>query len=134
MEDHIAHALRKRAPRGVELEVELLRQRRENPLAEMSTRLTPGKNDAFENGDARVPEDELLAHFSPRAEAAAVGACAVRGVERELTRLQLGKRDAACRAAIPLREQRRMRYAGRPIRLVRDDFGESVRQLQRRLD
>ena len=60
VEHRVAHRLREVAPRRVEVELELTRQRRQHDLPQISARLAPRENHALENRDARIAEDELL--------------------------------------------------------------------------
>ena len=117
------------APRRVEIELELLGERRENRLAQMSARLAPRENHALENRDARVAEDELFGDFVLHAEAAAARARAEGRVERELPRLELGEREPARRAAVALGEE--LRRAGVVAHDVDDAVGQAKRRLER---
>ena len=117
------------SPRRIEIELELLRQRRENRLAQMPARLSPRENDALENRDARVAEDELFGDFVLHAEAAAAGAGAEGRVEGELARLELGEREPARRTAVALGEE--LRGAGVVAHDVDDSIGEAQRGLER---
>src|SRR6185295_2208727 len=100
VENRVAHGLGQLTPRRVEVELELPRQRRQHDLPQIPARLSPWQDHSLENRDARVAEDELFAHLSSRAEAAALRARAKRRVEREVPRLELGERDAARRTAV----------------------------------
>jgi hypothetical protein len=63
----IAHFLREIAPRRVEIELVLLGERRQHRLAQVAGRLAPRQDHTLEDRDARVAQDQLLAHFAPRA-------------------------------------------------------------------
>src|SRR5450432_3650040 len=119
----------KRTPRRVEIELELLRQRGEDRLAQMPARLTPREDDALEDRDARVAEDELFGHFVLHAESAAARAGTEGRIERELPRLELGEREPARRAAVALGEE--LRGAGVVAHNVDDAVGEAERRLER---
>src|SRR4029078_4738416 len=128
VEDRIAHRLWQLAPRRVEIELDVTRERREHDLPQISARLSPGENHTLENRDARIAEDELFAHLPPRAESTAFRTGAERRVEREMSRLELGKRDSARRTAVPLGEH----LLGAGLRV--HDLDDAVRQLECGLD
>ena len=100
-------------------------------LAHVAVGLPPRQHDAFENRDARIAEDELLADRARRAEPAARFARAEGRVEREVSRLEFRQRDAAHRAAVTLRKH--FRDAG-CCAVVAHDFHQAFGQPQRRLD
>jgi hypothetical protein len=55
-QDAIADLAQQLSPRRVEIELELSRQRRQHDPAQITLRLPPWQNDAFEDGDARVAQ------------------------------------------------------------------------------
>ena len=55
VENRVAHALRQIAPRRVEVELELTRQRRQHDLAQIPARLAPRQHHALENRDRGSP-------------------------------------------------------------------------------
>src|SRR6185436_2788205 len=93
------------SPRRIQIEAELLGETGKNHLLQITVGLTPGQDDTLENADAGVAKYELLAHLAARAESTARRAGPERGVEREVAGLELGKRNAAFRAAVPLRKE-----------------------------
>src|SRR2546422_7153312 len=91
------------------IELEGAGERRQNHLPHVATRLPPRQDHPLEDGKARVAEDQVGVHLPAGAESGALGASAERRIERELPRLELGEREPARRAGVPLREQRRLR-------------------------
>src|SRR6266550_1345065 len=88
-----------------------------------------GENHALEDADARIAEYQLFADFATRAKTAARRTSTKRRVEREMTRFQLRKRDAALRTAVFLREEVRAPIVG-PLHLDQS-FGEFERGFDR---
>src|SRR3569833_2187730 len=128
VEHAVAHGLGQIAPRRVQVELQLPRERRQHDLPQIAARLTPRNDHAFENRDARIAEDELLAHAAGRAESPARRTRAERRVEREVARLELRQRDPARRTPVALGED-----LGRYGLRIRD-FDDAVGQLQRGID
>src|SRR3954464_9545317 len=93
------------SPRRIEIESELLGESGQNHLLQIAIRLSPREDDTLEDADARIAENELLAHFATRAESTTRRTGAERRVEREVARLELRKRDAAFGAAVSFREE-----------------------------
>ncbi len=133
VEDDVAHLRRELAPRRVEVELELLRQRGEDGSAQMSGWLAPRQDHAFQDRDPAIAEDEILAHFHSRSEAAALLTGAERRVERELARLELRKRGTTFRAAVALGKDL---AGGAPFLGVAVEYHlhEPLGELQRSLD
>src|SRR5256885_11065689 len=77
----------RRPPRSTLFPYTTLFRSRQNNLSQIPLWLSPGDDHALQDRDARVAEDELLAHSSSRAETAAGGTGAERGVEGEMSRL-----------------------------------------------
>src|SRR6185436_19782068 len=90
------------SPRRIQIEAELLGETGKNHLFQIAVGLTPGQDDTLEDADAGIAKYELLAHLPAGAESTARRASPERRVEREVAGLELGERDAALRAAVPL--------------------------------
>jgi hypothetical protein len=114
-------------PRRIELELQLLREPRENHATQVAIGFSPREDDALENRDARIPEHELGARGTARAESAATRTGAKRRVERKVTGLELRQREATVRAAVLLAEELRLRLVAN----VLHDFDETVGKAQR---
>src|SRR5690606_11386666 len=80
VEQRIAHLRWQLSPRGVELELELLGEAREDHAAQVAVRLAPREHHTLEDRDARITEDEVGRDFAARAESGARGAGPERGV------------------------------------------------------
>src|SRR6185436_5963410 len=89
----------------------------------------PRNDHALENRDARIAEDELLAHATACAEAAAFWTCPERRIEREVARLELGERDAAGGTAVSLGEE--LDNLSFAVAHLDEPFGELERGLER---
>ena len=129
VEQRLPDALGEVAPGALQVESELLRERREQHVLEVALGLAPWEHDALGNRDPLVGEHQVRAHRPPHPEPAAIGAGAVGGVERELARLQLGQRVAALGAGELFREQDAL-----PAAAVPHDLHQAVGGPQRRLD
>src|SRR3990172_2446726 len=105
VEQHLARGGGDARPRHGEVETQLLGEGRKDDAPEVAARLAPRENDALEDRDAGVGEGELLADFAAGAEAIALRAGAEGRVEGELTRLELGEREAALGAGGALGKQ-----------------------------
>src|SRR6266550_6500728 len=117
------------APGRVEVEPELFGESGENHFLQIPIRLSPRENHALEDADAQIAEYQLFADFATRAKTAARRTSTKRRVEREMTRFQLRKRDAALRTAVFLREEVRAPIVG-PLHLDQS-FGEFERGFDR---
>ena len=108
----------------------MLRQPRQNDLAQVAVGFAPRENHAFEDRDARITEDQLFTHAARGAEPTAHLARAERRIEREVSGLELGHADAAGGTAVALREHLGNRLGA----LVAHHLGQPLGKAQRGFD
>ena len=89
MEERLARGITVLAPRCGQVELECLRESRQDDFAEIPARLAPRQDHTLEDRDAGVTEHEIGIDLAPSADAVALGARTERRVEGELPRLEL---------------------------------------------
>ena len=129
VEEPVLLLLSELAPRRLEVDLVPLRDRLDHRLVEAAVADRPRDQRAVPDRHGRVRDDEVRVDLELRAQAGAARACAVRRVEREDPRLELGQRDAVLRAGEVLAEGHRLAA----VHEVDHDepFGERGRRLDR---
>ncbi len=121
------------APRLLDVNAEALGERGSHLLVVAGTRSRPRRERALRDREVGVRHDEVRVDLELRAEPGAALAGALRRVEGENARLELGHRGAALQAGELLRERQRL---PRPLALARHDLHrhDPVRQRSSGLD
>ena len=136
LEDRGLLIVREHAPRAVQVERVFFRERRQELSRPAARGDPPGQDDAFQDGNPRIPDRKLPVRLEAHSEAVARRTGAVWRVERELPGLELGNADSALGARVVLTEQMSLRggviRAG--IRCVLQHFHGARGHAESRLD
>ena len=97
--------VREFAPRAVEVETVFLGERRQELPCPAAGRDPPWQDDAFEDGNPRVPERKVPVRLEANSEAVAGRTGSVWRVERKLPGFELGNADTALGTGVVLTEQ-----------------------------
>ena len=128
VQEEVLLLVRQVLPRLVEWNLVALGDRLDDGLVETRVPHRPRDECTLRDRKRRIRHEQVRVDLLLRPEAGAAGARAVRGVEREDARLQLGQRDTVVRTGEALAEQQRAIF-------VDDvDRDEPVCELRRRLD
>ena len=126
-------ALAELAPRRVDGEAVLLRDRAEHPVEVLAPEPGPRRDRALGDAEVVVGDDQLRIDLEAGAEPVAALAGAVRRVEREVARRELLERQAAVRAGQMLREREHLPVlVVLLLALLRDDLdlGDALGEAQ----
>ncbi len=134
VEEQLAVLLLQLLPRRLEVDAVALGDRLADLLVVVRGAVGPRGERALGDRQRRVGHDQLGVDLALRAQAGAALAGAVRGVEGEHPRLELGHRGAALQAGEALGERQHRSRAVLPSRRQQLDLDDRVRQPRRRLD